>query len=151
MPGVRLLPFELREVLRMGAALFPVFEQELPGIDATSVSGKALSRAEPELQQIASRLGVTPLMQFYGADDAALADEVLDGEEFQAGGLELPSARWFEASDGLSTVSGLLQYLEENPGGVGDVDAVTTDLRAMERALVEAERANVKWHLEVDF
>ena len=135
----------------MGVALFPVLEREIPGIDAASVSGKALSRAEPELRKIAISLGVTPLMEFYGADDAALAEGVLDGEGLDFGEWVAPAAKWFAAGEGLGTVSGLLRYVEEHPGSVAEAEGVVADLRAMQGALAEAEKAGVRWHLAVDF
>lgn len=62
--AVGLLPIGVN----MSAALFIVVEN---GHDFDiSVSGKALSKAEPRLRAIASGLGVKHLLEFYGADDS---------------------------------------------------------------------------------
>jgi hypothetical protein len=139
MRGVGLLPLGVN----VSAALFIVIENGAE-FDA-SVSGKALSKAEPGLRIIAAGLGVRPLMGFYGADDSGVAGELSVTEPERFG------AKWFEALDGLESVLALLGYIERNPDSVERPSAVVADLRDFERVLSEAARRKLRWHLEVDY
>ena len=128
----------------MSAALFIVIENENPDF-SVSVNGKALSKAVPELGNIAAALGVKSLMEFYGADDSEMAGEldVSNPKRFKA--------KWFKASEGLNSVRALLDYVERHPQSVARVSAVVGDLKEFERVLSEAERRKLRWHLEVDY
>ena len=49
----------------MGAAYFPVFQREIEGLTAaTAISGKAISRASEELDELAQTANVKPLSEF---------------------------------------------------------------------------------------
>ena len=133
----------------MGAALFIVLEKEIENLD-TFVNGKVLARAEPILAEITNELGVTPLIEFYGADIGDLAEEWLDNsDDFET--LPESSAKWFEAKEGLKTVCALLDHLKDNPTKIKKSEKVIADLQDFKRVLEEADKQNVKWHLEVDF
>jgi hypothetical protein len=127
----------------MGSALFIVVENDAD-FDA-SVSGKALSKAEARLRIVASKLGVEPLMEFYGADDTEMA------REFFAGNPESFKTKWFEAQVGLNSVRALLDYLERDPDSVERPSAVIADLKDFERVLSECASRGLRWHLEVDY
>lgn len=129
----------------MGYALFIVLEREIPEVDSF-VNGKALAHAGPELAQIAAKLGLRPLMDFFAADPA----EYFDEEEL--GGLDLPAAPivWPEAGEGLLTVEGLLNYLRQQPQALPDSEQVIDDLEAFITVLKAAEQHRVRWYLSVD-
>lgn len=102
----------------MCAALYIVTEREIPGFD-TFVSGKALSRAEPQLAAIAAQLGVTPLLEFcsIGSEDASA---FLEAEGVDAGDVEFSPEAWFEADAGLASVNAVDKHVASSP------DAITT-------------------------
>ncbi|MGC1276376.1 MAG: hypothetical protein WBC44_21955 [Planctomycetaceae bacterium] len=136
----------------MGAALYVVFEKDIPDFDAF-VNGKALSAAERPLERVANQLGVTPLMSFFSIDPQEAADfldeEMLDeqGEE----SIDVPPEQWFDAGLGLKTVRALRQHLRDDPQVVRNAEAVLSDLDEFEAVLQRAEAAGVRWHLAVDY
>jgi hypothetical protein len=132
----------------MGAALFIALETEIPNLDSF-INGKSLSKAEPELRKIALEIGVEHLLNFYGADDTETAQEIygdaaaIDLTKFQV--------KWYDAREGLKTVTALLKYCKENGSAIRNETAVIKDLKDLERILLEAKRQSVRWHLEVDY
>lgn len=80
----------------MSAALHIVLEENIAAVD-TFIDGKTLSQAEPILSQVAVDADLKPLMQFFGAS----GDEYTDVSD--AADVELPEAKWFDASEGLQT------------------------------------------------
>ena len=133
----------------MGVAYFIVLDRKIDGLDA-SMSGKALAAASPALDELAQRLGVSPLSEFISVDPEAMAD-FLEGEGTEPGGQPLPAMRQFPATAGLATVQALMKYIEANPNAVKDSAWVLNDLKDCQRILEEAARQNVRWHFEVDF
>jgi hypothetical protein len=136
------------------AALYIVLEKEIPGLELC-VDGKALSRSEKQLDRLAKRLRVTPLMDFFSAN----ADELtnfLEGEFEAAEGSahsipEVSPERWFDARDGLATVRALREHLGEHPDAVQNCERVLSDLGDFTKVLERAASAGVRWHLAVDF
>lgn len=132
----------------MGAALFIVLEQEIPGFDSF-VGGKAISHASKGLDRIAQKLGVTPLMDFHSMDpgeasgfleDLGVSDEVA-----------IPPEAWFAPDEGLRTVEALRTHLRRRTEVLPRLDDVLADLDAFARVLGKAKEAGVRWHLQVDF
>jgi hypothetical protein len=128
----------------MSAALYIELEENTGDI-GTFVDGKHLSQAEPVLSHIAVEAGVKPLMQFFGASGDEYADI------FDHAGVELPEAKWFDASEGLQTIRVLLSNVEQNQDKFASADALLADLKNFERVLMEAEEKQLRWHLAVDF
>jgi hypothetical protein len=133
----------------MSAALYIVLENDEPGFD-TQVDGKALSSAETQLDEIAKKLSVTPLMQFYSMepDEAAEMMEESGGDSSE---VNFPEIQWFGAEDGLITVRALRRYLAENADLVANVSSINADLLGFESVLKSAQEHNLKWHLAVDY
>lgn len=126
----------------MGAALFIKLEKEVD-FD-TFVNGKALSRTSDALDELAARLGVEPLIEFFSTDPENLPEE--------AEGIEITwKEEWFAASEGLVTVRALLSHLEATDVAGIDKDRVIADLKEFEQVLGEADKQGIKWHLEVDY
>jgi hypothetical protein len=132
----------------MGVALFIVPEREIPGLDVF-VNGKALGHSK-ELDRLAERAGVSPLMEFFSEnpESAAAFCEDAGGDPPEEG---FPAEEWFPAEDGLTTVRGLLSYLEANPTEVRDSSALIEDLKEFESVLSRLASEGVGWHLAVDF
>ena len=132
----------------MSVALFIVPEREIPGLDVF-VNGKALGHCK-KLDALAKRAGVRPLMEFFSENPesaAAFCEEA--GADPPEGGF--PPEQWFPAEEGLTTVRGLLSYLEANPTDVKDSSGVIEDLRDFESILGRLASEGVGWHLAVDF
>ena len=132
----------------MSVALYIVAEQEVPGLD-TSVNGKALGRSN-QLDGLAERAGVRPLMEFYSIspEEAAAFLEDAGGEGPKEG---FPAEQWFPAEDGLATVRGLLAYLAAFPRAVANKGAIVSDLQEFEDVLSRLATAGIRWHLAVDY
>ena len=121
----------------MSTAYFIVLDSEEPGFDPF-VDGKLLTKRLRAVNKIARSLG---LKQF---EDYAFQDL----SDF--GGPEL-EPEWFEAIEGKSWASRILQHIRENPKAVKDDDEVAADLADYVRVFEEAEKRGLKWHLELDF
>jgi hypothetical protein len=131
----------------MGAAWYIALEQKIPGFDELLVDGKSLADASDELDNIARRRAVTPLMEFFGAG----ADEIMDllGED-GIEGMEGLEPRWFAPSDGLTTTEALMSHIQSDPTSVPRADFVLEDLRNFEKVLKRANAEGIRWHLAVD-
>ena len=130
----------------MGVSNYPILQTEIIGVEPNAVDGKSLGRNVKTLEAVAAKLGVIPLMSFFGADMGEfLAAEGITVNKFDT------KSKWFEASDGIKTISTLLKYIEENPNDFSKTDKLVKDLRDFENVLHEAEKHKVKWHLAIDF
>jgi hypothetical protein len=124
-------------------AFYIVLEHKNPGFDPF-VNGKALSRSETQLAEMAERLGVSPLMEFFSASPDE-AGEFLESEGLSD--VQVPEERWFSPEDGLRTVQALLHEVENVP----ELDAAKADLREFEVVLGQAQTKGIRWHLAVGF
>ena len=131
----------------MGAALFIVLEKQIPGFDAT-VNGKALSRVFEELDRIAGRLGIKPLMAFFSMSPDETGDLLADFGV--AGEVNSSAEQWFAAEEGLRTIETLRTHLRRDEG-LPDVSGVMADLDDFSRVLQKTQEAGVRWHLQVVF
>ena len=89
---------------------------------------------------------MTPLSAFFRPDRAAVA-AFLRSQGVEPDEDSLPEEDWFEAYDGLLTVRGLLERLREDATAVPQGEKVLADLEEIERALVPAEIAGVRFRL----
>lgn len=132
----------------MSVALFIVAERKVRGLPS-EVNGKALGRST-HLDNLAERAKVRPLMDFFSEDPdeaAEMAEEL--GREVPSGGF--PPVQWHPASEGLTSVRGMLGYLGAHPDAIPHAVAVADDLWEFEGVLAGLEKAKVRWHLSVDF
>jgi hypothetical protein len=134
----------------MGVALYVALEKVVPGFDASSVCGKFLAKAQTSLDSIAKQQGITPLEEFIStAPEDLLA--FLEDEGGVPEGVEIPPEEWFEPSEGLTTVRGLLHHLRHDPSAIRHARDVCDDLEAAARLLAAAAEQGVRFHLAVDF
>lgn len=132
----------------MSSAYYIVPKCKIDGFD-TFVNGKALASFEG-LDELASRCGVRPLIDFYGQAGEEFTDLLEDagcGIPEEA----LPEARWFSADEGLSCVRALISGLLEGLEREEDVSDVIQDLREFESVLDRLASEGIPWHLAVDF
>ena len=117
----------------MAASLYIVVEGEDPGFDIF-VNGHALARNEDALERLAERLSVPPLLKFFSADEDSMALLLEQGAEDQQWRGPLPQPQWFDASDGLLTVSALIGLLAAAPAALGsETQPVLIELRRYQR------------------
>ncbi len=135
----------------MGAALYIALEAQDAGVDNV-VDGKALSRAEGDLTNLARQLGVRPLMDFFSMsteDFEAMAEE----HNTLAGltGVTPHEEEWFSADEGLTTIRALMAHLQANPDAFPGAAAALSDLEDFAYVLDEAGKRSIRWHLCVDY
>lgn len=126
----------------MGAALYIVLNRKIPDFD-TFVNGKALSRHEETLSNLALKLGVRPLIEFFSLDP-----EEDDFEEF---GFQPEETQWYSPSEGLITVRALLAALPSLGLDLLETQDIQEDLEEFERVLQKAVDVDAQWHLAVDY
>jgi len=126
----------------MGAALYIALENKIPELD-TIIDGKMLNGAEKQLAEVAQRLGVRPLMDFFSTS----ADEAADLLRDDVAGIEISAAEWFSADEGLKTIDALLAEVDASP----ELRAAKDDLLGCQRVVREAQKRGVRWHLAIDF
>ncbi len=134
----------------MSVALYIALEKEIPGFDASSVCGKHLEKAQAKLDGVARERGLTALGDFLSTDPEDVR-AFFGVEGGMPEGLQLPAEQWFDPTEGLRTVRGLLSYVRENPAGVSRARGVREDLEAAEAVLLAATQHGVRFHLAVDF
>lgn len=121
-------------------SFYIVLEKKLPDIDVY-VNGHSLSKYNEQIEAIAKRAGVTPLMDFFSASPDELAALGVEMDKAKA-----PREEWFTAEEGLRTVNALLGNL-----GTLQEKRVEEDLREFQRLLEFAKAKGVRWHLAVDY
>jgi hypothetical protein len=135
----------------MAASLYIVVEGDDPGYDIF-VNGQALARNEDALEQLAARLHVTPLLEFFSADENSMALLLEQGVASPEWARHLPQPQWYDAPDGLKTVSSLIEFLEANPAALGsETQPALTELHEYERVLRKTALYGLHWHIAVSW
>lgn len=135
----------------MAASLYIVVEGEDPGYDIF-VNGQALARNEDSLERLAERLRVTPLLEFFSADENSMALLLEQGIANPDWAVHLPQPQWYDAPDGLVTVCALIEFLSEDPAALGsDTPSVLTELREYEKVLRKTAHHGLHWHIAVSW
>jgi hypothetical protein len=138
----------------MAASLYIVVEGEDPCFDIF-VNGHALARNEDALERLAERLSVPPLLKYFSADEDSMALLLEQGAEQGAEDQQwrpLLQPQWFDASDGLLTVSALIGLLAAAPAALGsETQPVLIELRRYQRVLRKAALRGLRWHIAVSW
>jgi hypothetical protein len=135
----------------MSASLYIVVEGEDPGFDIF-VNGNALARNEDSLERLAEFLHVTPLLQFFSADENSMCLLLEQGTGDPEWVRHLPQPQWFAAADGLASVRALIGFLVSTPVSFGsETLPVLSELREYERVLQKVEKYKLRWHLAVSW
>jgi hypothetical protein len=131
----------------MAASLYIVVEGEDPGFDIF-VNGHALARNEDGLERLARRLSVSPLLDFFSADENSMAQLLEQGAGNPEWAVHLPQPQWFKAADGLLTVCALIDFITATPAALGsETRQVLLELREYERVLQKTAQHGLRWHL----
>jgi len=135
----------------MAASLYIVVEGEDPGFDIF-VNGHALARNEDALERLAERLKVSPLLEFFSADENSMALLLEQGAGNPEWVHHLPEPQWFDPSKGLATVCALLDFLQAAPMALGSETAsVVSELREYEGVLRKTADRGLRWHVAVSW
>jgi len=135
----------------MAASLYIVVEGVDPGFDIF-VNGHALARNEDALEHLAERLGVSPLLEFFSADENSMSLLLEQGGGNSNWVRPLPDPQWFDPARGLITVCALMDFLERAPAALGSETAqVLSELREYERVLRKTAKRSLRWHLAVSW
>lgn len=131
----------------MAASLYIVVEGEDPGFDIF-VNGRSLARNEESLHQLAATLRVTPLLEFFSADENSMALLLEQGTGKPEWAQNLPQPQWYTPAEGLATVHALIAFLAKNPSALGsETLPVLSELREYERVLRKTAKYGLRWHL----
>jgi hypothetical protein len=135
----------------MAASMYIVVEGEDPGYNIF-VNGRALAKNESAVEALAERLGVLPLLTFFSADENSMSLLIEEGAGNPDLLKRLPPPQWFEAEDGLRTVTALVAALENDPKRLGeDGEQLLSELREYEMVLRRTAERGLRWHLAVSW
>ena len=135
-----------------------LFEEPLPEMeDLIAEHGEWIGEASDLLDKIAEDLDLLPLSTYFGEEedfeedlfddsDESVRENRFDEEEDE----EEVEESWYEPSEGLITVQGLLDHLRDFPTAVEDPDDVIEDLAAWERILTAADEKGIRFRVGVD-
>jgi hypothetical protein len=131
--------------------MYIVVEGEDPGFNIF-VNGRALAKHESAVEALAERLGVPPLLTYFSADENSMSLLIEEGAGNPDLLSRLPPPQWFEAGDGLRTVSALVAALENDPKRLGaDGEQLLLELREYEQVLKRIAERGLRWHLAVSW
>lgn len=135
----------------MAASMYIVVEGEDPGYDIF-VNGHMLARHEGAVEQLAHRLGVRPLLEFFSADENSMALLIEEGAGNPDLLERLPPPQWYAPEDGLHTVEALISALEEDPQQFGsDGTQLLRELQEYANVLSKTVERGLRWHLAVSW
>ena len=129
-------------------SIYIALEREIPNTDVY-VNGSLLSKKSKELEQMARRLAVTPLMGFFSISRDELGSFLSEQDLESAAGDSKYDEKWFTAEEGLRTVHALLENTAEF--SLGDRDRIAAELQEFAKVLELAKAHGIRWHLAVDY
>jgi hypothetical protein len=138
----------------MGVELRPVFQPTVPG-PVYWAEGKALVDDLETLEEIAAEHGLTPFSPFMDLrqpPDNLESDEDFDDDPEPHVDLACdPWTDWFPVRDGLRTVRGLFDILQDDStrDRLSDTETVVNDLEELARCLEVAVRRKAQFSLAV--
>ncbi len=131
--------------------MYIVVQGEDPGYDIF-VNGRALARNEDAVEKLALKLGLRPLIEFFSADENLMVLLVEGGAGDAELLKQLPPPQWYRGEDGLATVTGLIEGLQEEPQQLGSEGVlVLEELREYAVVLAKTAERGLRWHMAVSF
>lgn len=135
----------------MAASMYIVVEGEDPGFD-TFVNGRALARHEDALEKLALSLTVRPLIEFFSADENSMLLLIEEGAGNSELVKRLPAPQWYFGSEGLATVTALVNALRSEPHQLGsEGPQVLEELEEYLRVLTKTDERGLRWHIAVSW
>jgi hypothetical protein len=133
----------------MGVGLYVVFERPVEGYGPEDFDGKAAARALEQLGALTVSHKLKSLQEFLSFNVQELT-AFANGEGLDTSELTCPPEQWFDPSDALTTVRGILSELERRDSSTPSPTAVENDLKQIERALQAADKQRIRFHLTLD-
>jgi len=124
----------------MGVAYYIALDNGDPDA-ATAVDGKVLARATEPLNDLAARLGLGPLDDFFGASADVLAEFGVD---------DASPGPWYDAGAGVHWFETMASYIAGNRHSIEQPDEILAELKDFLAVLRKAQASGAKWHLAVD-
>ncbi len=129
----------------MGVSIYPVLNKDVPGFDATEVSGKALAAAIFETDSAFVILG-----NFQSMDENELRELIVGEMGQDPSEITVPAEEWFSPEDGLTAMRTLLaQPVEWETDEFAEW--LTKDMETLEKVLLLAQDHGAMFHLAMDF
>jgi hypothetical protein len=150
----------LMEAGKMGVALFPVFESQIPGYEPWRIiCGKALARASGggrgPLEGVCRQLKVKPIFDFYSESREETLAHI--SEPVSPELLDLLDIRveWWNPAEGLRTIEALLAYPDYDAMLPRDERPqarlhLLEDLQNLQAILMKAEEHGTRFRLVFD-
>jgi hypothetical protein len=129
-------------------AFYIVLQEKIPGVDATGMEGRALSKHSETLEGLAKQASVKPLLSFFSANPEE-ASGLLDEGGVGQPDVAIPDEQWFQADEGLATIAALLLSLAAAPSA--EALAMARELVQFQHVLKAARSRNIRWHLGIDY
>jgi hypothetical protein len=123
-----------------------ILEREIDGVTVASTAGRSLLYYQRQIDELAEKLGLTPISTFFSRDPNEIAD-YLRRQGVEPDMDQLPDEEWFEAIEGLATVSGLLNHLRADTAGVPEPGKIIADLDLVQQTLAIAAEQSTRFHL----
>jgi hypothetical protein len=129
-------------------AFYIVLQETIPGVDATGLEGRALSKHTDKLDSLAKEAHVQPLLSFFSVNtEEAMA--FFNAHEVAPQGIQIPDEQWFSAEEGLNTITVLLKSV--GLMAAAERLALAKELTDFQQVLEAAQVRNVRWHLAIDY
>jgi len=124
----------------MGVAYYIALDNGDPDA-STAVDGKVLARATEALNELAARLRLGPLDDFFGASAEVLAEFGVD---------DASPGPWYDAADGVRWFDTMATHIAGNRHAIEQPDEIVAELKDFLAVLRKAQASGAKWHLAVD-
>jgi hypothetical protein len=134
----------------MGVGLYPRYDRDIADANYDG-DGKGLVLESENLDRIARELGVAEFSSFIACDPSMIS-ELMGEEDIPESPVDELSAPWFSVVEGLKVVRALIggiQGNEEYSKLLREPDYTIEELTELERCLVSAESAQVKFRLDM--
>ena len=131
----------------MGVSIYPVLNKDVPGLDGTEVSGKALAAAV-----FAPNSAFAVLERFNSMNEDELRELVVGETGQDPSEITVPAEEWFAPSDGLTVVQELVALPAPIVEGATNDFAkwLSNDLLTLEQTLRLAQEHGALFHLAMD-
>jgi hypothetical protein len=132
----------------MAIAIVISLEKELAEAQAAylkAASGKALGRELEKLDFAAKCRNVPGITSLLSESQAALAEQMRESG-FDPAKMRLPPETWFAAADGLKTVRGISEYVNNKLNDFKQPNPILRELKAAESLLAAADAAGIRFH-----
>ena len=129
-------------------AFYIVLQNKISNLDE-HVDGYALAKHATELEKLARKAKVKPLMEFFRTDEGELSALIDDPTVLARVAKKLPADQWLSAADGLKTIEALQRELKKSKHW--DLGKLDVELKTFSRILQEAHKHAIGWHLSIDY